>query len=301
MSRLHVAVVKYLETRRALGFKLERHGALLPHFADYLRAHRSPIITTRLAADWARQSPDGQPAWWAQRLSIVRGLAKYLQAEDPRHEVPPANLIPCRWRRAVPVLFSTSEIASLLRAARHLPSPQRAATYETLFGLLAATGMRIGEAIRLDREDVDWNLQLVVVRKSKFGKSREVVLHPSVMSALQRFARVRDTHHPRPRSSRFFLSLAGTPLIHTHVHETFRGLVRTAGVRRGRPHHLRHSFAVRTLLRWHHEGVDVDSRMPRLSTYLGHSEPASTYWYLTASPELMAIACSRLGRIGRAS
>jgi integrase len=256
------------------------------------------FITVRLAVDWARQPSDGHPAWWAERLSIVRGFARHVQAEDPRHQVPPADLIPRRVRRAVPVLFSAGEIVALLRAARRLKAPLRAATCETLFGLLAVTGMRIGEAIRLDRGDVDFDQQLLIVRHSKFNKSREVVLHPSVLSALRRYCRVRDERCPRPRSPAFFLSLNGTRLIYINAHYTFRRLARASGIRSGRPHDLRHSFAVATLLRWYRQGLDVDALMPRLSTYLGHAAPESTYWYLTAAPELMAIACRKLDHVG---
>ena len=298
MSPLQNAVDQYLEIRRALGFKLQRPAGLLPDFVRYLEAHRSAFITLRLALDWARQPPDAHPAWWAERLSIVRGFARHLQAEDPRHQVPPGDLMPRRVRRAVPVLFSASEIAALLRSARRLKAPLRAATYETLFGLLAATGMRIGEALRLDRDDIDWRQQLLVVRKSKFDRSREVVLHPSVMTALRRYTKVRDGCFPRPRSPACFVSLNGTRLIYNNAHRTFRTHARAAAVRAGRPHDLRHSFAVATLLRWYRQGVDVDAWMPRLSTYLGHAAPESTYWYLTAAPELMAIARRRLERAG---
>ena len=298
MSPLRDAVDRYLEIRRALGFKLQRPAWLLPDFARYLEAHRAVFITLRLALDWARQPPDAHPAWWAERLSIVRGFARHLQAEDPRHQVPSVDLMPRRVRRAVPVLFTANEIAALLRAARRLKAPLRAATSETLFGLLAATGMRIGEAIRLDRDDLDGKQPLLVIRHSKFDKSREVVLHPSVLTALRRYTRVRDGCFPRPRSPAFFVSLSGTRLIYNNAHRTFRTLARAAGVRSGRPHDLRHSFAVATLLRWYRQGVDVDAWMPRLSTYLGHAAPASTYWYLTAAPELMAIARRKLERAG---
>lgn len=298
MNRLRDAVDKYLEIRRALGFKLQRPAALLPDFVRYLEAQHAAFITVRLALDWARQPSDAHQAWWGERLSIVRGFARHLQAEDSRHQVPPVDLIPRRSRRAVPVLFSASEIAALLRAARRLKAPLRAATHETLFGLLATTGMRIGEAIRLDRDDIDWKQSLLVVRKSKFDKSREVVLHPSVMTALRRYAKMRDDCVPRPRSPAFFVSLSGTRLIYNNAHRTFRQIGRVAGIRTGRPHDLRHSFAVATLLRWYRKGVDVDAWMPRLSTYLGHAAPESTYWYLTAAPELMAIARRKLERVG---
>jgi integrase/recombinase XerD len=298
MSPLRDAVERYLETRRAFGFKLQRAASLLPDFVRHLEAHHAAFITLRLALDWAQRPPDGHPAWWAERLSLVRGLARHLQADDPRHQVPPVGLMPRRVRRASPVLFTASEIATLLRAARQLRAPLRAATYETLFGLLAVTGMRIGEAIRLERDDLDWQSQLLVVRRSKFDKSREVVLHSSVMTALRRYTKVRDACCPRPHSPAFFVSLNGTRLIYNNAHRTFRTLVRAAGIRSGRPHDLRHSFAVATLLRWYRTGVDVNARMPRLSTYLGHAAPESTYWYLTAAPELMAIARRRLERAG---
>lgn len=298
MSHLRDAVDQYLEIRRALGFKLQHFRWLLPDFLRYLEAHGAEFITLRHALDWARQPSNARPAWWAKRLSMVRGLVRHLHAEDPRHQVPPVDLISSQGRRTVPVLFGASRIAALLRAARRLKAPLRAATHETLFGLLAATGMRIGEAIRLDRDDVDWQQRLLVVRHSKFDKSREVVLHPSTMAALRRYTKVRDGRYPRPRSQAFFVSLSGTRLIYNNAHRTFRNLARAAGIRAGRPHDLRHSFAVATLLRWYRRGVDVDAWMPRLSTYLGHGAPESTYWYLTASPELMAIARRKLERTG---
>jgi integrase len=298
MSALGHAVDRYLEIRRALGFKLRRESWLLPDFVRYLEAHRSACITVHLALDWSQQPSDAHPAEWAQRLSMVRGFARHLQAEDPRHQVPPVDLLPRPVRRSVPVLLSASEISALLRAARRIRSRLSAATHEALWGLLAATGMRVGEAIRLDREDVDGEQQLLVVRHSKFDKSREVVLHSSTMAALQRYAQVRDHHCPRPCSPAFFVSWRGTRLIYNNVHRTFRLLGQRAGIRAARPHDLRHSFAVATLLRWYRQRVDVDAWMPRLSTYLGHVAPESTYWYLTAAPELMAVARRRLERAG---
>ena len=298
MSPVRAAADRYLELRRALGFKLQRAGWLLPDFARYLDRQRARFITIQRALDWAQQPVDGHPAWWAERLSIVRGFAQHLHAEDPRHQVPPAHLMSRPVRRAVPVLFSARDVAALLRAARRVRSRWSAATHEMLWGLLAATGMRVGEAIHLDREDVDWKQQLLVVRHSKFDKSREVVLHASVMAALRRYARFREQRCPRPRSPAFFVSRRGTRLIYNNVHRTFHLIARRAGLRGGRPHDLRHSFAVATLLRWYRAGLDIDVWMPRLSTYLGHVAPESTYWYLTASPELMAIARRKLERAG---
>jgi len=297
-------LAEYLDLRRKLGFKAEREAWLLTKFVSFLRAEQSAFITVDLAVAWAKQPADAHPSWWASKLSVVRGFAKYAHLLDARHQVPPRDVLPRCYRRATPSIYSADEIARLLRAAREMPSriikglPFRRATYEILFGLVAATGMRIGEAIRLDARDVDRANQLVVVRESKFGKSREVVLHESVMCALLRYAKQRDRAHPRPRSPSFFVSLLGTRLIYNNVHSTFARLLRLAGIHRSkaRIHDLRHTFIVRTILQWHRQGVDVDSRMPSLSTYVGHRDPSATYWYLSATPELMALVGRKVER-----
>ena len=191
-----------------------------------------------------------------------------------------------------------------MTAARCLLPPLRAATYETLVGLLATTGLRMGEAIRLDSADLDWDNGVLTVRSSKFGKSREVPLHPSTLDALQAYQLRRDHLCPRPKAPSFFLSMRGTRLDQPTVGSTFLLLVRQARLRprslrcRPRPHDLRHSFAVRTLLNWYRAGDDVESKLPLLSTYLGHVSPASTYWYLSGAPELLALASQRLEQTG---
>jgi integrase/recombinase XerD len=300
MSELRQALQDYLTVRRALGFKLDRAGQRLSGFIDYLEQAGARTVTIELALAWSHQPPDGHPAWWRQRLILVRGFAKYLHTLDPATQVPPAELLPRGYCRATPYLYSDADIAALLTAARALISPLRAATYETLIGLLAVTGLRVGEAIRLDRGDVDPRNALVTIRASKFGKSREVPLHPSTIDALAGYARRRDQLSPRPSTATFFVSATGTPLIYNCVHSAFLGLVRDAGLQRRsatcrpRPHDLRHTFAVRTLLDWYSAGIDVQARLPQLSTYLGHLDPSSTYWYLSATPELLAIAATRL-------
>jgi integrase/recombinase XerD len=297
-------VAEYLDIRRKLGFKADREQWLLATFVSFLRAERSAFVTTDLALAWAKQPADARPSWWAYRLSVVRGFARHVHLIDPRHEIPPRDLLPRGTRRTTPSIYSAEQIARLLKAARdwrvqRVPDHAfRRATYETLFGLLAATGMRVGEAIRLDRNDVDWTNQLVVVRESKFRKSREVVLHDTVMRMLRRYARQRDRVHPRATSPSFFVSLAATRLIYNNVHNTFARLLRVAGIERAkaRVHDLRHTFIVRTILRWHRDGVDVDAKMPLLSTYVGHRNPSSTYWYLSATPELMALVGRKVQR-----
>ena len=176
-----------------------------------------------------------------------------------------------------------------------------AATYSTLLGLLAATGMRVGEAISLDQDDVDWRRSLVTVSKSKFGKSRHVPVHGSTLSALHDYAQVRDRLCRRRRAPSFFISRAGTRVIHQNFHHVFLRLVRLTGIggrstRRPRLHDMRHTFAVKTLREWYRTGVDVELRLPWISTYLGHVNPSTTYWYLTATPELLAMAGDLLER-----
>lgn len=303
MKPLSKLLVEYLELRRSLGFKAQREAWLLSKFIGFLRAKRRTFITTELALAWAKQPSDADPSWWASRLSVVRGFAKHVCLIDSRHQVPPRDLLPRYCRRTPPSIYSPDEIARLLRAARELQHRVsgcefRRATYETLLGLLATTGMRVGEAIRLDCSDVDWNHQLLVVRESKFRKSREVVLHDTVVHALRRYALLRDRMRPRPRSQGFFVSLVGTRLVYNNVHTTFARLLRLAGIRRAkaRIHDLRHTFIVRTILRWHQQGVDVNAHMPALSTHVGHRAPSSTYWYLSATPELMALVSRKVER-----
>lgn len=300
MSDLRKAMQDYLSVRRALGYKLEREGMLLPDFVAYLDRQRSPFITTELAFRWASQSADASAYWWARRLGVVRGFAKHIRARDPRTEVPPADLIPYRKPRVTPYLYTDADVRALMQACRRFHGALKPATYATLFGLLATTGMRVGEAIALDRSDVHEREQLLVVRHSKFGKSREVLLDRSTVDALYAYARTRQRIVPRANSPSFFISQARTRLQYQHVWESFARLRRWAGLpdrpRPPRIHDLRHSFAVHTLLRWYREGVDVDARIAALSTYLGHVSPSTTYWYLTAAPELMGLAAQRLER-----
>ena len=300
MSALRRDLDDYLVIRRALGFKLERAGLLLADFVAHLEANETDPITTDAALAWATLPPNGASNWWAQRLAVVRSFARHLHAIDPTHEVPPPGLLPGRSHRATPYLYSDRDIAALMAAARGWRSPLRAATFETLVGLLAVTGLRIGEALRLDRDDVDLVDGVLVIRLSKFGKSREVPLHPSTVDALAAYTRERDRLCRRPVDRAFFVSTVSTRLLYCNAHLAWLDLVRRAGLQprsatcRPRPHDLRHSFAVRTLLGWYPDGADVHARMPLLSTYLGHVHPGNTYWYLSAAPELLTLVVARL-------
>lgn len=295
MSTLREVVQEYV----TLGFKLVEHDRLLAHFVDYLDQTRTPTITIEAALAWATQPTTAQPARWKARLCVVRGFARHLHVVDPRVEVPPVDLLPCRYQRPTPSLFSPEDIAALLAATHHIKSPLRAATFGALFGLLATTGMRVGEAIRLDDADVDLTVGLLTVRQTKFSKSRQVPVHTTTVAALGRYAHTRERLCSRPQTPIFFVSMAGTRLVYSDVRATFRKLVTTAGIRpefaiTPRINDLRHSFAVATLQSWYRDGGDVQARLPLLSAYLGHSHPNSTYWYLQAAPELLALAASRL-------
>lgn len=304
MTTLRRRLDEYLALRRKLGFKLERAGLLLPDFIRFLEERRASVITTALALEWAKQPPHGHPAWWAQRYGLVRSFAGHLVLLDPRTEVPPSELLPAVRRRASPYLYSDEEISRLITAARARLSSLRGETYATMIGLLAVSGMRIGEVIGLDRNDVDFAAGVVVVRFSKFRRSREIPMHDTAIAALRGYARFRDRYVPRPRSPSFFVSSKGTRLFYSNAHYVFHNLVLseiapTSERAHPRIHDLRHTFAVRTLVSWYRDGADVDALMPRLSTYLGHVAPSSTYWYLTASPELFALAVRRLDRVQR--
>lgn len=299
MSPLRRHLDDYLTMRRALGYKLERAGLLLDQFVSYLESVDASTVSTEHALAWATLPAGGSRSWWAMRLSAVRGFAGYLHTIDPECEVPPADVLRGRALRSVPYLYSDEQIAALMTATGTLSSPLRGATFRSLVGLLAVSGMRIGEAILLDGDDIDWEQGVLIVRHGKFGKSRWLPLHPSTLDALAGYLRSPE-RAARVCSPALFVSTAGTRLLYPNVLRTFKILVDRAGLTarsarcRPRLHDLRHTFAVRTVLDCYRTGVDVNSRLPLLSTYLGHVNPANTYWYLTGAPELLALAGDRL-------
>jgi integrase/recombinase XerD len=305
MSDPRHAVVDYLAIRRALGFQLRGYDRLLGDLVDELQRTEASTLTTELAVAWATKPAGAQPFRWKTLLSVARGFARYLQTIDPAAQVPPSNLLAYRRARPVPYLYSAIEIDALLEATASLRPALRAATYQALLGLLAVTGMRVGEAIALDRDDVDVRDRRLAIRGAKHA-SRQLPLHPSTALALDAYAIRRDQLCPAPKAPSFFLSTAGTRPVYECVRETFSTLCAAAGLDRGsvpgpRIHALRHSFAVQTLLGWHRTGVDVAARLPLLSAWLGHRHPASTYYYLQAAPELLALAAERLPELGAPS
>lgn len=302
MTDLRAALDSYLALRRSLGYILTDHARLLPDFVDYLRRNGAEHVTAEMAVAWAVQPTDVEPIWWRQRLGMVRGFAEYLRNIDPDTEVPPRDLLPASQQRIAPYLYSDADIATLMAAARCLKPPLRAATYETFIALLVVTGLRLGEALALDRDDLDDTEGLLRVRHAKRG-AREIPLRDTTIHALRDYLNVVDRHFPTPVSPALFVSIRGTRMNKNSMHATFPVLIDRAGLsgrgQRPRPriHDLRHSFAVRQLLDWHRQRVDVDARIPLLSAVLGHDDPASTYWYLQAAPELFTIVGQRLDEV----
>lgn len=302
MSPLHEALQEYLALRRALGFKLKKVERTLRRFVEFAEAEGAGFITTELALRWAQTPAHTDPAYQALRLGMVRLFAHHCSSLDPRTEVPPAELLPHKVRRQTPYLYSDTEIVGLVEAARQLPSRTglRAATISTLLGLIAVTGMRRSEPIALDREDVDLTHGVITIRRSKFGKSRCLPLHPSTRQVLERYRAERDRLCPRPQTPSFFVSAQGTRVSQWALYAAFVKVSRQIGLRGPadrhgpRLHDLRHTFALRTILGWYRDGQDVERLLPRLATYLGHTHVTDTYWYLTATPDLLGAAALRL-------
>jgi integrase/recombinase XerD len=303
VSGFRVAAEQYVALRRAVGFKLRRAEGSLFNFVEFLEAEQATCITTDLALRWAMLPAGASPGWWNSRLCLTRGFARHMSAIDPATEVPPIGLLmrlgpgSCR---AEPYLYSPTEVIALMAATRSLRSRLVAATCETLIGLLAASGIRIGEALHLDTTDLDWDTGVLIVRDGKGDRSRQVALHPSTVDALRAYAHLRDERFPMPGCASFFVTRSGRRPSYGTIRGHFQHLVHAAGLQprsarcRPRLHDFRHSFACATLEDWYRTGADVQAMLPLLSTYLGHIDPISTYWYLSGKPELLALAVGRL-------
>jgi integrase len=302
MKQLHRAVEDYLALRRDLGFKLPYHGLYLHEFVAFLKKKGSPHITSKLAVEYATQRADEPHDSQARRLLVIRGFARYWIGVDPKTEIPPVGLLRCRRQRAKPYLYSKDEICRLMDAAlnRRASDPLKSQAFCCLFGLLAVSGLRVGEAVSLRPQDVDLSQRMLTIRGAKFGKIRLVPLHPSTCAVLREYARCRDERLGPRVASCFFSTSHGAKLWPPDIRKIFYQLsrqigIRKPGARRGpRLHDFRHRFAIETLLRWYRTGEAVDARIPVLSTYLGHGSPVDTYWYLGNTPELIAAAGKRM-------
>ena len=272
MTDLRSALERYLTMRKGLGYKYEHQTRRLTDFVVFMEKRKATTITTKLAMEWATLPPE-RHASWAIRLADVRGFARHVANFDPRTEVPPVGILP-GWKRAKPYVYSDEEIDALLKAALALPPEDglHRWTYHTLFGLIAVTGMRISEAMGLERDDVDLDAGVLTVRLTKFGKSRLVPLHPTTCAALRDYAGRRDARLGSRCGSTFFVTGRGSRLLHPYVHRVFWRLSRKIGLRCSgdhtgpRVHDFRHRFAIRTLLDWYRDGKDVEQQLPVLST-----------------------------------
>lgn len=306
MSALREALNEYVAVRRALGTQLHEPAITLGHFVEFLEREGAQFITTALALRWAKEPERVQRATWARRFSMVRRFAVWMSGFDPRTEVPPRGLIDARHRRPKPHIFTQQEIEQLMAEASRLPSPTglRALTYGALIGLLAATGLRPGEALALDMSDVDLPNGVLAIRQTKFGKSRFVPVEESTRGALTHYSGRRDELCPHRRTEAFLVSESGTRLGQCSARRTFARLscgigIRTAaeGRRIGRGprlQDLRHTFATWRLVEWYRAGLNVEREMPKLATYLGHVNISNTYWYIEAVPELLQLATEYL-------
>lgn len=304
MKSLQVQLTEYVAARRALGTTLEEPAQTLRHFVRFLARKKARFITIPLALEWSQESRGVQRATWARKLSMVRQFARWLSASEPRHQVPPARLLDVRHRRGKPHIYSDQQISRLMTEAARLKSrgPINALTLQTLIGLLAAPGLRPGEAAALENGEVDLQAQILNVRHSKFDKSRQVPIHSSTAAALKHYARERDRIFPHAVSNMFFVSGSGEALDLGTVRRWYNEVSRVCGLRhpsdgrrsgRGpRLQDFRHTFATRRLVEWYQAGNDVGVQIPKLSTYLGHSSVECTYWYVEAVPELLALAAN---------
>lgn len=314
-TTLQSRVESYLAERRRLGFKLKSPGHLLMNFARYVDARNQPgPLTLEVMIAWARQNQrgPGTPITWGQRFLRLRPFIRYLRQFEPQTEMPDESIFGPAPGWQMPHIYHEQEIVDLLAAARSLPpfGGLRPHTYEALFGLIAAAGLRVSEALNLLDTDVDLEQGLLTVRQTKFTKSRLLPLHPTTVDALQRYRQVRNRYVLATANMLFFIGSRGRrlgcALSEKQVHRVFRQLCRQLGWKnRGahdspRIHDLRHTFAVRRVMLWHEHGTDIDQAMLALATYLGHAKISYTYWYLTAVPELMALAAGKFERFAQA-
>jgi len=295
----------YLNERRGLGFVLRASGQSINEFAHYVDTIKCKRpLTVEVMADWAKQDKwkSNNPLTWARRLKKLRPFARYLQQFEAETEVPDKSVFGSVNYRLTPHIYTENEIMDLLTAARHLKPEKglRSATYETIFGLLASTGMRVSESLHLLNNDVDLKHGMLIIRQTKFRKSRYVPLHSTTIEALRKYYLVRNSYIETIDDASFFVGsrghCLGQPLSLKQVDYTFSALrhqlnlINRGGHDAPRIHDLRHTFIVRRMMLWHAQDIDIDQRMLSLATYVGHSAVTNTYWYLTCVPELMALA-----------
>lgn len=298
-------VEAYLAYRRRHGFALSIDETQLTSFARFADAlGTADYLSVTLASEWAQRSRHPSPLTWGRRIEVLRGFARYCLRLDSRTEVPPQGLFGPAHRRLVPHIYTEVELIALLEAAKGLAplDGMRPATCHCIFGLLASCGLRISEALALNRCDVDLDAGVLHIREAKFHQQRLVPLHPSVCNALLAYVCLRDARVPGPLCDSFFVRYDGHAVTQAGIRYALQALCRQLGWQprgdypRHRLHDLRHTFIVRATLRFYQQGIDVDRAVLALSTYVGHAKVSDTYWYFTGIPELMAIAAERFER-----
>lgn len=296
VNDLRDLVDRYLQVRRTMGFRLEEDERILGLFLRFLDEQHSPEQNLVNTLEWAGTGSSSSVV--SIRISVVRRFVRWGQPFDPRLEPIPQRLLPMKTHRATPYIYPPEQTSAPMDRAARLPQLHRAATYWTLLGLLSCTGMRVGEALRLDRSNVHDGL--IHINDSKFGVSRVVPVDPSTVQALGNYTRLRDAKFPHPGTEAFFVSLRGTRLIYSNVHITVQGLLKAAGIDaiskqcRPRIHDFRHTFATATLRDAHVAGRDPGQLLPILATYLGHRSVQGTFWYLEADPALLDAAAQQV-------
>ncbi|MBN2436382.1 MAG: tyrosine-type recombinase/integrase [Spirochaetes bacterium] len=302
MTSIKFMVQDYLSLRRSLGFKLIDTEYVLKKFLLYLEQEHNTHIKTEKVLQWVQASNTLSLPQRSFRFSIIRKFAQYAHALDTSHEVPQYRLLMCKSKRINPHIYSDCEILKLLEACKNLPvgNGLRRYTYFTILGLLAITGMRISEATSLKRNDVDLTTGIITIRETKFSKTRCIPVHNSTIQVLSEYIDRRNEIYPKAEIDSFFLSDPGTKLTSGVLRCMFLRISHRIGFRKPnqqhgpRIHDLRHTFVVKTIMRWYRHGDDVNQKMPFLSTYLGHVKPSDTYWYISSIPELVGLAASKL-------
>lgn len=298
-------VNEYVARRQDLGFRMETEQGELVRFATYVtQSRKTGPLTRDLALDWIQTTPDASRPYQARRLATLRSFAKYMAIYEPATEIPPARLFGKTSSRSEPHIYTHQELLKLFRLCEKLKPAGglRSKTYRLLFGLLAVTGMRVSEALKLNDSDVNLENGIITVRDTKFRKSRLIPLHPSTTKALRQYVLARDQYHPSAQSEAFLLSEKGARIPRRTVQGFFRtarqqlGWDSPSGKRLPRIHDLRHGFACRRILCWYKDGLDVDQLIPSLATYLGHAKVSDTYWYLTGIPALFHIIAKKFER-----
>lgn len=308
MSSIYQGLTEYVDMKRAMGFSFQYQEAHLKSFGIFLKEKNKKYVTKELATEWALGA-DKKPTWWhAKKLSELRAFAVYWKTMEPKTELWPEKLWPMRYQRKNPYIYSDEQIRLIMKSCRNL-NPQdslRPLTFETLFGLIASCGLRLSEAIGLKKADVDLKNGVLSVQKTKFYKPRIVPLHETTLQMMVRYAEARDNFcrdflSGHQQCEMFFISNDDKAITTGVAEWTFDKIALSCGVRteprRGpRLHDLRHTFVVRSLEDWYRQGKDIEVLLPILSTYLGHVQPSSTYWYISITPELMGLASEKLDK-----